>query len=78
VPWNPNIPPDVRTAHLGGFTPAHVEQIAAALDDAKIAWWTKEPGFLSRLWQLGIEVFVDRDRLDDARAIVDGIVSKDR
>jgi hypothetical protein len=75
VPWNPNIPPEVRTAHLGEFTPAHVEPIARALDGAGIAWWTKEPGFFSRFWQLGVEVFVDRDRLDEARSIAAQVLS---
>ena len=34
------------------------ERFAAAIPAAGIVWWTKEPGFLSRFWQLGIEMFV--------------------
>jgi hypothetical protein len=73
MPWNPAIPPEVRTVHLGQFTPVHARAIVAACEEAGIAWWTKEPGFLSRFWQLGIEVFVDRDRLDEAKAIAERI-----
>ena len=75
VPWNTNIPPDVRTVHLGQFTPEHAEQLAEQLDAAGIAWWTKDPGFINRIWQLGVEVFVDRARLDEARAIADQVLS---
>ena len=75
MPWNANIPPDVRTVHLGQFTPDHAEQLAEQLDAAGIVWWTKEPGFINRIWQLGVEVFVDRARLDEARAIADQVLS---
>lgn len=75
MPWNPAIPSDVRTVHLGEFTPAHAEQIARQLDAAGIAWWTKEPGFINRIWQRGIEMFVDRARLDEARAIADAVLA---
>jgi len=77
MPWNPNVPPDTRTVHLGEFSPANAEQIMRVLDRAGIACWTKEPGFLTRIWQLGVEVFVDRERLEEARAIADGIISTD-
>jgi len=69
MPWNRDIPPEVRTVHLGQFTPDHAGALGQKLDAAGIAWWTKEPGFINRIWQLGVEVFVDRDRLDEARAI---------
>jgi hypothetical protein len=75
MPWNPNIPPEVRTVHLGEFSPAHARRIGRELDAAGIAWWTKDPGFLSRLWQLGIELFVDRSRLDDAREIAERVTA---
>jgi len=75
VPWNPAIPPDVRTVHLGEFTPKHAERISRQLDAAGIVWWTKEPGFINRIWQLGVEIFVDRSRLDEARAIAGAILA---
>ena len=76
MPWNPNIPADMRTVHLGEFSASNAERIVRALDEAGIAWWTKEPGFLTGIWQLGVEVFADRERLDEARAIAEEIVSK--
>ena len=75
MPWNAKIPPEVRTVHLGQFTPDHAEQLAEQFDAAGIVWWTKEPGFINRVWQLGVEVFVDRARLDEARAIADHVLS---
>jgi hypothetical protein len=75
VPWNPKIPADVRTVHLGEFTPEHAEKLAEAFDAKGIAWWSKDPGFINRIWQLGVEMFVDRERLDEARAIADAILS---
>ena len=69
MPWNPKIPPEVRTVHLGQFTPEHAVLIGEQLDAHGIAWWTKEPGAINRIWQLGVEIFVDRDRLDEAEAI---------
>jgi len=66
MPWNPKIPPDVRTVHLGEFLPEHAARIGDELNARGIAWWTKDPGAISRIWQLGIEMFVDRDRLEEA------------
>jgi hypothetical protein len=64
------IPEDVRTQHLGGFTPAHGVEIARRLDEAGIAYWAKAPsGFFTRLWERDVHLFVDRAKLDDARSI---------
>jgi hypothetical protein len=64
------IPEDVRTVHLGGFTPAHGVEIARRLDEAGIAYWAKTPsGFFTRLWERDVHVFVDRAKFDDARSI---------
>ncbi len=61
----------LRTVYLGQFTWEHANEIAGALEEAGIAWWCKNPGTLSytffREW--GPRLFVDRDRLDEARAI---------
>jgi hypothetical protein len=78
VPWNPRIPPDVRTVHLGEFSPKHAALLGQRLDAAGIAWWTKEPGFLTGIWQLGVEVFVDRAKLEEARAIAGALLEPDR
>jgi hypothetical protein len=64
------VPEDVRTVHLGGFTPDHGVEIAHRLGDAGIVYWAKVPtGFFTRLWERDTHLFVDRDRLDEARTI---------
>ena len=73
MPWDPKIPPEVRTVHLGQFTPEHVAQIGDELEARGIAWWTKEPGGINRIWQLGVEVFVDRERLEEAEGVAAAI-----
>jgi hypothetical protein len=73
MPWNPEIPPEVRTVHLGEFTSANAVRITEALEGAGIWWWTKERGGINRIWQLGVQIFVDRDHLDDARSIAASI-----
>jgi hypothetical protein len=62
--------PGVITVHLGQFTRDHANTIAGRLEEAGIVWWYKEPGSISRIWEYGVRLFVDRDRLDEARAIV--------
>ncbi|HEY7478572.1 MAG TPA: hypothetical protein VIB62_10080 [Actinomycetota bacterium] len=75
MPGLERVPPDVRTVHLGAYTSAHAVLIARELDERGIVWWTKEPGFLSRIWELGsVHVFVDRTKLDEAREIADGVL----
>jgi hypothetical protein len=66
---------DIRTVHLGQFTHEHAEQIAGELEGAGIVWWFKAPGFLSQIWEHGVRLFVDRERLEEARAIADRILS---
>ena len=68
---------DVRTVHLGQYTHEHAEAIAAELERAGIVWWYKAPGFLSQIWEHGVRLFVDRTRLEDARAIARGVLQKD-
>jgi hypothetical protein len=74
VPGLERVPADVRTVHLGLFTAEHAGRLGAALDEAGIVWWSKEPGFLSRIWEHGVHVFVDRARLDEARAAARGVL----
>ena len=59
----------VTTVYLGQFTWEHANEIAAELEAAGIAWWVKQPGFLSQVWEHGVRVFVDRARLADAKTI---------
>lgn len=67
-------PPKVRTVHLGQFTREHANEIAGELEQADIVWWYKQPGFISSVWEHGVRLFVDRDRVDEARAIVDRVL----
>ncbi len=66
---------DIRTVYLGQYTWEHANQIAEALEESGIAWWCKNPGTLSYtfLMEWGPRLFVDRDRLDEARAIASEI-----
>ena len=63
-------PPRVHTVHLGQFTREHANDIAAELERAQIVWWFKEPGTISSVWEHGVRLYVDRERLDEAKAIV--------
>jgi hypothetical protein len=72
-------PRPVSTVHLGQFTWEHANDIAADLEDAGIAWWYKSPGFFSQIWEFGgVRLFVDRTRLDEAKAIAERVVAADR
>jgi hypothetical protein len=59
------------TVYLGQFTHEHANRIAEALEAAGIGWWTKNPGTVSFVFfrEWGPRLFVDRARIDDARAI---------
>ncbi len=59
----------VDTVYLGQYTRAHANEIAGELERAGIVWWYKDPGYLSRLWEWGVRLFVDRERLQEAREI---------
>jgi hypothetical protein len=65
-----DVPKDVRTVHLCACSPFHAAEIGAALEEAGIIWWEKPSpsGFLTFL-DRDSHVFVDRERLDEARAI---------
>jgi hypothetical protein len=60
----------VTTVHLGQFTRERANEIAGELERAGIVWWYKEPGLLSQVWEFGVRLFVDRERLDEAKEIV--------
>lgn len=61
----------VRTVYLGRFTHESANRIAEELELAGITWWAKNPGTLSYvlLNEWGPRLFVDRDRLEEARTI---------
>lgn len=65
--------PNVTTVHLGQFTREHANQIGEELERRDIVWWYKDPGYFSRVWEFGVRLFVDRQRLDEARVIAERI-----
>ncbi len=69
-------PPRVTTVHLGQYGRETANEIAGELERAGIVWWYKEPGFLSQIWEFGVRLFVDRDRLAEARSIADRITAR--
>jgi hypothetical protein len=70
--------PSVMTVHLGQFTWEDANEIAGELERAGITWWYKQPGWLSSLWEPGVRLFVDRDRLEEAREIARKVVGSAR
>jgi len=65
----------VITVHLGQFTRETANRIAAELEKAGIVWWYKEPGIVSQIWEHGVRLFVDRGRLEEAKAIAERLSS---
>jgi hypothetical protein len=61
--------------YLGQFTHEHANEIAGELEEAGIAWWVKNPGTFAYVFlnEWGPRLFVDADRLDEARAIAERI-----
>ena len=60
-----------RTVYLGQYTWEHANKIAGDLEEAGITWWVKNPGTLSYVFfrEWGPRLFVDRNRLEEAKAI---------
>ena len=67
---------DVRTVYLGQYTHEHAETIAGQLEAAGIVWWYKAPGYLSQIWERGVRLFVDRTRLQEAKAIAERVLAE--
>jgi hypothetical protein len=67
---------DITTVHLGQYDRETANAIAGRLERAKIVWWYKEPGFFSQIWEYGVRLFVDRDRLEEARQIAERVSRK--
>ncbi|MGH3443653.1 MAG: hypothetical protein ACRDUY_16725 [Nitriliruptorales bacterium] len=68
----------MRTVHLDQYTDDHAEAIVEALDAAGIAHWEKTSGRFTRIFfagDWGTRIFVDADRVDEAREIADRIVA---
>jgi len=69
--------PELSTVHLGQFTDEHANEIAGELEKVGIVWWYKQPGYFSRIWERGTRLFVDADRLEEAREIAGRVLAKD-
>ena len=62
----------MKTVLLGQYTWEHANAIVGKLEEAGITWWHKQSGQIAQMlfrgdW--GVRLFVDADRLDEARAI---------
>ena len=66
----------ITTVHLGQFTRETANAIAGRLEKAGIVWWYKEPGYLSQVWEFGVRLFVDRDRLEEAQQIAARVTAR--
>lgn len=69
-------PKPISTVHLGQFTRETANEIAGELEAREIVWWYKEPGYISQVWEQGVRLFVDRERLAEAKGIADRIVAE--
>jgi hypothetical protein len=66
-------PKSLRTTYLGQFVHEHAERIAAALEEAGIAWTHKQFGALTRFFfagDWGVRMYVDASRVEEAAEIV--------
>jgi hypothetical protein len=63
----------ISTVHLGQYTRETANAIAGELEEAGIVWWYKEPGYISQVWEYGVRLFVDKQRLPEAKAIAERI-----
>jgi hypothetical protein len=66
----------ITTVHLGQFSRGTANAIAGELEKAGIVWWYKEPGFLSQVWEYGVRLFVDKERLAEANGIADRVAAE--
>jgi hypothetical protein len=67
----------VRSVYLGQFTDEVANAIAGRFEDVGIDWSYKQGGFLTRIFFLGewgTRLFVEQDRLDEARTIADDVM----
>jgi hypothetical protein len=71
-------PPKTRTVYLGQFTHEHANEIAGELERAGIVWWYKQPGIISSVWEHGTRLFVDRERLAEAKEIAERVLGEER
>lgn len=66
----------MKSVYLGQYTDEVANLIAAELEGAQIGWSYKQASFLTRIFFLGewgTRLFVDAERLDEARRIADRV-----
>ena len=69
----------VRSTYLGQFTDEVANMIAEELEAAKIAWSYKQAGRFTRIFfigEWGTRLFVDAERLNDAKRIAERVVER--
>lgn len=69
----------MRTTYLGQYTDETANEIAGELVRAGIDWHYKQAGALARVFfagEWGTRLYVDRERLEEARRIAERIVRK--
>ncbi|MDX1658425.1 MAG: hypothetical protein R3343_06365 [Nitriliruptorales bacterium] len=69
--------PETPTVYLDQYLDENAEKIGKALDEADIVWWSKTSGRFVRAFfagDWGTRIYVERDRLDEARAIAEDVL----
>ena len=69
----------VRSEYLGQYTDDVANVIASELEEAEIGWSYKQTGFFTRTFfagEWGTRLFVESERLDDARRIAERVVQR--
>jgi hypothetical protein len=70
---------DWRSAYLGQYTDEVANAIAGRLEEAHIDWSYKQASFLTQIFfmgEWGTRMFVDANRLDEARAIATSVTQE--
>ena len=67
----------VKSAYLGQYTDEVANAIASELEKARIAWSYKQAGRFTKIFfmgEWGTRLFVDADRLDEAKRIAQRVM----
>ena len=66
------------TVFLGQYTWEDANAVAEQLEHAGIVWWHKQAGALTQFFfagDWGVRLFVEKDRLEEARRLAESVVS---
>lgn len=69
----------MNSVYLGQYTDEVANMIAEEFEAAKIAWSYKQAGRFTKIFFLGewgTRLFVDKDRLDEAKRIAERVVER--